>query len=254
MTKLLLRLTALLFGAATANAQLIINEFRRDGGSLNTTEYIEFVLTQDLSTIQLNSYVFGDSTSTTAGKYSAYRFNLGGDTTYYAGTIITIGGSVTSDTTYNPTASVADSNWNLAFTINSSSIIRVNGTNVGDFAATDVVWVDTSSSGITSIHAINWDSTPGLLGANADVTIGPLGTTATVGYIGANSGLDVVGNYILDYAGSLGSPNGGANSAYITSLRETVVAVPEPHVYGLTTVGLLVIAAAIRRRKARAVS
>ncbi len=54
--------------------QIIINEFRRATGDITGNEYAELLLTEDLTTTQLESYFVGDSTTTTLAKYSAYRF------------------------------------------------------------------------------------------------------------------------------------------------------------------------------------
>ena len=54
--------------------QIIINEFRRATGDFTGNEYVELLLTEDVSATQLQSYFVGDSTLPTTAKYSAYQF------------------------------------------------------------------------------------------------------------------------------------------------------------------------------------
>lgn len=53
--------------------QIIINEFRRDG-NFQGDEYVELLLTEDLTAAQLQTFFVGDSTNPTTAKYSAYQF------------------------------------------------------------------------------------------------------------------------------------------------------------------------------------
>ncbi len=104
MKKIFITLGLAAMTIAGANAQIVINEIRRDG-NFATNEYMEFLITADISQAELNSYIFGDSTSSTNAKFSAYQFNLTGFTTIRAGTIISVGGSdviPSDDTTYGP--------------------------------------------------------------------------------------------------------------------------------------------------------
>lgn len=95
---------------------IVVNEFRRSTGDITGNEYIELLLTRDLTAAELETYVVGDSTATTAQKYSAYRFtNMAGIApTFKAGTLIAIGGDpALQETAYNPIPTGTDSDWNL---------------------------------------------------------------------------------------------------------------------------------------------
>src|SRR5262245_9208949 len=73
---------------------VVLNEFRRDGTFL-TTEYVEILLTKDLSAADVESVLVGDSTAATAAKFGAYHLtNLASIApTFKAGTLIVLGGS-----------------------------------------------------------------------------------------------------------------------------------------------------------------
>ncbi|MBK7920243.1 MAG: hypothetical protein IPJ94_29130 [Chloroflexi bacterium] len=86
--------------------------------------------------------------------------------------LIVIGGDTAfaQDSSYDPEAG----DWNIFLNTSGAYIQNANGTNNGDLAGTDVVYVDTANTGDTISadgFAVNWDSTPGILGANADVLI-----------------------------------------------------------------------------------
>ena len=49
--------------------QIIINEFGRATGDITGNEYVELLLTEDLTATQLQSYFVGDSTAPTVAKY-----------------------------------------------------------------------------------------------------------------------------------------------------------------------------------------
>ncbi|MBF2029553.1 MAG: DUF4347 domain-containing protein [Oscillatoriales cyanobacterium C42_A2020_001] len=210
----------------TLSGSIIINEFRRSG-TFDNTEYIEFVLTADQTATQLESLYFGDSSAATNGKVGVYRFqNLAAIAPVFkAGTIITIGGTSaipTEDLTYNPTFPGNDAAWNLALQVQGTYVQWVSSPNQGDFAATDVVWVDSSPAGTSSIHSVNWDPTPGTFGTVATVTLATApsnGTTGIVEFLGTNTQIAAAAQYSVNTTGTLGLPNGGANSAYITTLR-----------------------------------
>lgn len=210
----------------TLSGSILINEFRRSG-TFDNTEYIEFVLTTDQTAAQLESLYFGDSSAATNAKVGVYRFqNLAAIAPVFkAGTIITIGGTTaipTQDLTYNPTPAGNDAAWNLAFQVQGTYVQWVSPPNQGDFAATDVVWVDSNPAGTSSIHSVNWDTTPGTFGAVATVTLATApnnGSSGIVALQGNNTQIAAAAQYSVNTTGTLGLPNGGANSTYITGLR-----------------------------------
>ncbi|MEG4995997.1 choice-of-anchor Y domain-containing protein, partial [Microcoleus sp. B4-D1] len=218
--------------------QIIINEFRRDG-QFQGNEYVELLLTEDVSATQLQSYFVGDSIGATAQKNSAYQFrNMASIAPVFkAGTIIAIGGSgviPTDDINYNPVADGNDADWNIQLLINNAAggtylnNILV-GTNAfgGDFAASDIVWVDTSSAGITSVDSLAWRSpgtgTHGAFGSEAKVQILAPPNGGNVEFSSAIGGINRTASYTIDSPGTLGLPNGGINSIYINSLRNRSV-------------------------------
>ncbi|MEG4009558.1 sodium:calcium exchanger, partial [Microcoleus sp. Pol11C1] len=215
--------------------QIIINEFRRNG-QFQGNEYVELLLTEDLTTAQIQSFFVGDSSGATAQKFSAYQFrNMASIAPVFkAGTIIAIGGSgviPTNDITYNPVAGGNDADWNIQLLINNGAggtyLNNVLfGTNPfgGDFAASDIVWVDTSSAGITSVDSLAWPMTGlGVFGSAAKVQILAPNNGGIVEFLSASGGLNQTANYTRDSPGSLGLPNGGINSIYINSLRNPQV-------------------------------
>jgi predicted extracellular nuclease len=219
-------LTHCLAASAQTASPIVINEFRRDG-ALATTEYVELLLTQDLTAAQLESYFVGDSTSATAAKFGAYKFtNMASiAATFKAGTIIVIGGTTaipSQDTSYNPIAGGTDDNWNIRLQVG-GGFLTGNGSS-GDFAAADVAWVDTSSTGTTSADSIAWPTSGlGAFGTAAKVKIAAPNNAANVEFTSDINGVDITSNYSINSAGSLGIPNVGTNATYINGLRGGVV-------------------------------
>ncbi len=210
-----------------SNPKIIINEFYRGTELSNGDEWIEVVLIQDLTSTELEGFSIGDSTSTTVAKFSGYKFTDMGRiaTDFPKGTIIVIGGSLSMSETisYDPT----NNDWNILLHANKSYITGNGSSSSGNLAGTDVVYVDTDGTNGDSIisadgFAVNWDSSPGTLGANADVTISNVGDkTGTVLQTGL-SGATVPENWATNViTGNLtmGEPNGDVNTAYIENLR-----------------------------------
>ena len=147
--------------------------------------------------------------------------------TYCKGTIITVAGDTgpASDTSYNP----AVNDWNITLKTSGANLTS-NGSN-GDFAGTDVVYVDTDGTNGNNVltangFAINWDSTPGTFGSNATFTLtnSPANNTgAQLSDIVDNAHLD--GSWVSDVLpGSLtpGLTNGFGNTTSIFALRDSL--------------------------------
>ncbi|MBX9254030.1 hypothetical protein H1Q63_08720 [Desmonostoc muscorum CCALA 125] len=205
--------------------KIVINEFYRGGTLTTTDEFIELLVVEDLTAIQLESFFVGDSTSAKASKFSAYKFTNVSSiaSTFKAGTIITIGGNtaITQDTSYNPSAG----DWNIAFNAGGSFLPNANSGNNGDIAADDVVWVDTSNTGSTIStdgFAVDIGTATGAFTSAANVNFGT--STNNTGYA-LNSDLAGATNTTNWTTGiaftttTPGLPNGGANTTYINSLR-----------------------------------
>jgi len=206
---------------STIFGKVAINEVRfAVSGGFTTAEYIELLVTGDLTAQQLDSYFFGDSTATGAAKFSAYKTNVAslGIATLKAGTLITITGATgpAADLTYNP----AFGDWNLTLKIGSPEVTTVLAG--GDFATSDVVWIDTASTGTTSVDSWRWGSASGALGAAAKVTLAgaPSGTpTGVIAFTGDITGLNQAANYAIEAAATPGAPNGGTNTTFVNWLR-----------------------------------
>ena len=200
---------------------IVINEVRRAGMFANT-ESIELLLTTDYTATQLEALFWGDSTAAADTKFGAYQFEnlVSIAPVFRAGTLIAIGGTTvipTEDVTYTPLPTGSDEDWNLRLQVTGNFLQIVNGS--GDFAATDVAWVDTSDTGTGTLHAINWDATPGALGSAATVTIAAPANPGTVSFLGDDTQVAIAALYAINTTNSLGLPNGGTNSTYIAQLR-----------------------------------
>jgi Calx-beta domain len=214
-------------------AKIIINEFYR-GTTLTTgDEFIELLLVEDLTAAQLDSFFVGDSTGTKLAKFSAYDFTGTSSITssiapiFKAGTIITIGGTTrftTQDTSYNPTAG----DWNITLNAGGSFLPNANAANTGDIAGDDIVWVDNNTGTTISTDGFAVD-----IGAVVAATLVPNvdfgASTNNTGYaLNSNlAGATSIANWTTGIAsGSTlltpGAANGGANTTYIDSLRNTV--------------------------------
>ncbi|MEG5170019.1 choice-of-anchor Y domain-containing protein, partial [Microcoleus sp. AT10-A2] len=212
--------------------QIIINEFRRDG-QFQGNEYVELLLTEDVSATQLQSYFVGDSTEPTVAKYSAYRFtNMASIAPVFkAGTILTIGGSpADQEIAYNPIPSGTNNDWNIRLSPQGGFLTKLlpAGNFHGNFAESDVVYVDNASTTNTdTIDSIAWRSpgtgTHGAFGSAAKVQIPAPPNGGNVEFSSAIGGINRTASYTIDSPGSLGLPNGGINSIYINSLRNRSV-------------------------------
>jgi len=212
--------------AGGLTSQIIVNEFYRAGDLAGGNEFAELVLMQDLTAAELNAFFVGDSTGSTAAKFSGYQFTNMENfaNTFCAGTIITVAGDTgpAADTTYDP----GTNDWNL--TLNTSGANLTTNGSTGNFAGTDVVYVDTDgTNGNTTIategFAINWDSSPGVFGGNATFTLTNAPANNTGAFLAGQVQLaDQDAQWTSDTAlGSLtpGQGNGGFNSATIDDLR-----------------------------------
>ncbi|NER38424.1 MAG: ExeM/NucH family extracellular endonuclease [Oscillatoria sp. SIO1A7] len=208
-------------------SKIIINEFYR-GGNLDTQdEWVELLIIEDLTAADLESFFVGDSTDTTASKFSAYQFGSmsGIAANFLKGTIIVIGGNaaLSEDTSYNPSGG----DWNLLLRTAGSHLTKQNGGNNGNFAVTDVAYIDTSSTGDTISadgFAVNWDSSPGTFGSNANVTVSAPANNTGVVLTSNLAGATTAANWDTSIALSsmtLGNPNGGTNTTFINELRFT---------------------------------
>lgn len=261
MTRLLFRYLALYFVlvattvATSRAASIVVNEYKNSNSSdlggtkMITDEYIEFVLTSDMTVAQLAALTFGDSNETTSTLQGVFQLDAAtltsalapsGLSAFKAGTIIVVKGNAlgSQNLSYDPFGNpTSEDAWNLELvaglgakdhpetTINGDINIAING---------DVLWIASglpSSSTDTSkiISAIGHDTNPGAI---ANAVISKFGAnnilSSTVGASKAvyNTAGDIV-SLTSSTSGSMGTMNGGANSAWINSIRATSLA-PEP--------------------------
>ena len=148
---------------------------------------------------------------------------------FYKGTIIVIGGggTLTDDVSYNP----AGGDWNIVLAA-TGSYLKGNA-NTGDFAGTDVAWVDTSGTGSTISadgFAVKWGATAGTLGSAANLTVTAPANGSGLVFTSTLSGITIPGNWatsVISTSLTRGNPNGGDNTIYINSLRAAYVPLPD---------------------------
>lgn len=252
LNRVLLLLSVLPF--STGSAGLVINEVYR--GNNAASDYVEFLITSDITLQQLDSIWFGDSKSNTGFIDYENNFNstqIISNSSYFnsttdlikAGTLLAVGGSaVTTDFNYNPTGSDSDS-WNITLgagqgfdTIGSSIPFDLNQNG-------EVIWASSAqpanrTDSSNFITALAMDTNPGALGD----AVGALADSGGSGFqliTGPEfDGRFNVGNSIsnlsgeaIDFSssetsgGSTGVANSASNLAVINSLR----AVPEPSTF-----------------------
>ncbi|TAF59117.1 MAG: sodium:calcium exchanger, partial [Oscillatoriales cyanobacterium] len=207
--------------------QIIINEFRRATGDITGNEYVELLLTEDLTVTQLQSYFVGDSTVPTTAKYSAYRFtNMASIAPVFkAGTIIAIGGPpANQEIVYNPLPLGTNNDWNITLSAEGGFLTKLLpvGNFDSDLAASDVVYVDNTTPLTTTntVDSIAWPTTGlGAFGNASKVQIAAPNNGGNVEFSSAVGGINKNANYTVNSPGSLGLPNGGINTIYINSLR-----------------------------------
>jgi len=207
--------------------KVIVNEFYRAGNLTSTDEWAEILLLEDLTAAQLNTYFVGDSTGSTAAKFSSYQFTdmVNIAPTFCAGTMITVGGTTgpATDIVYNP----ALNDWNISLQTAGANITSTTG--AGNFAGDDVVYIDTVDTGNTLTadgFAINWDDTPGTFGTNATFNLSTgsnepnnnTGAFLNDSFVSAATEASWVSDTVL---GSLtpGAVNGGNNTTSIQALQ-----------------------------------
>jgi hypothetical protein len=213
---------ALLAADASASS-VVVNEIYRDTSfsSSTGTEWVELVLLEDLTAAELEGLSVGDSTSSTAAKFSGYHLANMADfaAVFPAGTVLVLGGGATAeDLAYDP----AGGDWNLSLRTADAHVVSNGST--GDFAATDVAYVDTvGTNGDATLSAdgfaVSWDDTPGAFGAIASVTVTAPANPGATANLAALADAALAASWAAPAAPSPGLGNGGANDAAIDALR-----------------------------------
>ncbi len=238
-------------------ASLIVNEVVNTNSS--NQEWIEFLVTTDITLGALDSIWFGDTNSTTSTIDNSSRFDsteIINNFAYFtstsdivrAGTIIVVGGTqIATDFTYNPSSNNPGDNGSWNFTL--ANGLGFNTTRPVNLSSTsDAIWISSgqpagntdTSKFISALAYLNSTSATGG-GAVADFITTKSSTDPAFQTVhkGTGGGYDgnLANNRTLsnlsgpsinfgnsESVGSRGIPNGGANTTYIESLR----AVPEP--------------------------
>lgn len=225
---------------ALSQPSIQVNEFYRAGNLATTDEWVELVLRVPLTAAQLEGFYVGDSTGTTVAKFSGYKFtNMSSIAANFpAGTIIVVAGTTgpAADAAYNP----GSGDWNITLKTAGANLTS-NGSS-GDFAGTDVAYVDTNGTNgdatlSSSGFAVNWHATPGAFGAIASVTI-PAPANNTGAFLNAAvENATTAGNWSSGIAlASLtpGQPNGGTNTSSINALRAAFSSTPSLNISDVT--------------------
>lgn len=260
-------------------ASLIINEVFNSNN--RNREWIEFLVTTDITLGALDSIWFGDTNAATSSIDRSSRFvssEIISNVSYFtstsdivrAGTIIVMGGTnVASDFTYNPNSNNPGDNgsWNLTL----SNGIGFNTTVPVDLSgSSDLVWISTAQPANNS-DTSNFLSAVAYLNANSATGGGAIADYVTTqsfadpafqtihrgsgggydGSLGNNRSISNFGDSDINFTnsegtGSLGNPNGGLNTTYINTLR----AVPEPG--AIIPLSLLVLGGIYLQRRKRA--
>jgi hypothetical protein len=260
-------------------ASLIINEigYRNSGNQ----QWIEFLVTTDITLGALDSIWFGDATSNTSEIKNSSRFNsteIINNFSYFnstsdiikAGTLIVVGNEkVSTDFNYSPDIGNPSNfqSWNMTL---ADGIGFNSGNTVVDLDDTsDVVWISAgqpsgktdTSNFISAVAYLNSNSATGG-GLIADYVTAQSATNSAFqtihtgpgggydGDLGNNRSLSNGSGTGINFADSeggqsRGTTNGGANTVFIQSLQ----AVPEPA--AMIPLSILLVAGGffIRRRK-----
>ena len=218
-------------------ASIMVNEYKNSNGSalggvkMLTDEYLEFVLTQDMTVSQLSALTFGDSNDATALLQGVFQFDSATLTTalstsglsaFKAGTILVVKGNAlgTQNLTYDPLGNpYSDDAWSLELVAGlgakDHSETLING-DINIAGQGDVVWIAsgvptsaTDTSGF--IAAIGHDNSPGVI-ANAVISKYGAGSILS-STIGAPKTVyntaDTVVSLASSTTGTMGSANGG---------------------------------------------
>jgi|JI10StandDraft_1071094.scaffolds.fasta_scaffold341767_2 hypothetical protein len=278
VSRLCLPLIFLLISQAGARgAAIMVNEYKNTGGNADgtkmvTDEYIEFVLTENLTATALAGFVFGDSNAATSSLISAFQFDLttlnsvlsaAGRSDFLAGTIIVVKGTALGpeDLSYNPNAGnvTDDAAWNIQLVSGLGAkghpTTSINGSI--DIAGTgDVIWIASSlpsSSTDTSgfIHALGHDTSPGAIGTAVTSQFGAaslLGSNITSSQSVYNTAGALV-SLTNSTSGTMGTVNTTDNSIWIQNeLRITALGVPEPSRAMIVLVALTAMTTCRKRR------
>lgn len=279
----LLSITLLCFSLLSPKAEAVsvmVNEFWNGSGSqgpgtkMARDEYIEFVITQTTTAAELASLTFGDSNDSTTALQGVFQFDLttlnnvlagSSVSAFQAGTIIVVKGINLGpqNLTYNPLANNLTNTdaWSIELVAGQGAKdapeTRING-NISIGNNGEVVWISSTTptrNNDTSgfIDAIGYDNNPGTIANAVRSQFGNdniLSTTVTSGRSISNLGAGGTELLSVSTTGTMGTANGGLNTAWIVGGLRTTSALtlaPEPGRVGLIIGGTLLFA--LRRRR-----
>ena len=254
---------------------IVVNEygsgiFAADATHMATTDYIEFAITQNVTSATLAAMSFGDSNANTSQIQGIFKFDKttldgiltsAGRSDFLAGTIIVVKGDQlgAQNLTYNPLSSNttnADA-WSIEL-VAGQGARNVNGLDISFSNNGDVAWIAngtptslTDTSGFVS--AIG--NRNGANGAIGNAVISKFGASSmfngnlNFGNTLANTGSTTSPSLtVVSGTGTMGATNSTTNSTSITALRTNAFLAPEPSRFLLLAAGLVSIL--FRRRRA----
>jgi hypothetical protein len=272
-----------LAGSAWAGP-IVVNEFYSGFLAVSgttkmaATDYIEFAITQNMTSTQLAALAFGDTNATTSAISGVFQFDKptldgvlasAGRTDFLAGTLIVVKGASlgAQNLTYNPLSSNignADA-WSIELVAGQGAKDAPETTINGDISfstAGDIAWIASSvptSATNTSGFISAIGNSSGALGTVGNAVVAQFGASSiyngTLPFgsaIESNGGspptlTQVAGGTLTTPGGTMGTPNNAADTTFLTGLRTTATSIaPEP---GRSVLVLLGAAAMILRRR-----
>ncbi len=237
----------------------MINEYLNGRGSVSAStrmvsdEYIEFTITQNMTSEALSALTFGDSNTATSALQGVFQFDQAtldkalagaGRKDFLAGTLIVVKGTDlgAQNLSYNPSATNISDNdlWSLELVAGQGAHDHpeklINGS-LNISSAGDVVWVSSSNppknNADTSgfIDAIGHSSDPGYIAKQVVTNFGDphlLNSDVPTGSSVINAG-DATVVLSQTLKATMAAPNSDTNTFWINGLRASNFdAVPEP--------------------------
>ena len=254
----LLIFNVLAASAAMAAGGIVVNEYY--SGSVGTvgstamagSDYIEFALTQNMTSAALAALTFGDTNSSTSSFSGVFQFDKStldnvlssaGRTSFLAGSIIVVAGAnYSQNLTYTPASTNITNNdaWSIVLVAGQGAKSDSDFKKGGDISFSisgDAVWVSTDNPPSSTTDTSSLIS--GL--AHTDDSLGTVGTAIKTqfgsshiyngsqpyGNSISNTGTDAATVLSLVSGGTMANPNGGINTTWINGLR-AVALTPEP--------------------------
>jgi len=231
-------------------AGIMVNEYYNGSGTVGVgtkmvrDEFIEFVIVEESTASSLANLTFGDSNDATSQLQGVFRFDQSTLqqaldnahlSAFLPGTMLVVKGIDLGPQSiaYDP----LNGNWDIELVAGQGALdspeTKING-NISIGNKGETVWISSTTPVRNSdtsgfINAIGHTTTPGLIATTVASVFGSgniLPTTIPTGTAVANVG-DTSVSLAATTAPTIGTPNGGQNSAWIDGLR-TVSFSPAP--------------------------